>query len=136
MRTFGRDHRIGTRDDILVGLQSAVYNAPTQSVTLTTTRPIPLNWAIQVAVNQATDVPSAGVGVANLQGALLDGNGDGSPGGAFVGTINEQARQTFPRFRPPQTGPGTQPGGAAVPQPVPGTSLAARWAAFRRARNG
>jgi hypothetical protein len=88
VRIPGRDRRLGTRDDILIGLRSAVYDAATRTVTLTTVGRIRPNTNILVTINAATDDPSVPVGVANLQGTLLDGNNDGRPGGVFRQVIN------------------------------------------------
>lgn len=92
LRTAGRDHKIGTRDDVLVGLRRATYNDATQTVTLTTNKFIPGGRKILVTINATTDDPSANIGVANLSGTLLDGNGDGRPGGVLRTVI--VARQT------------------------------------------
>jgi Calx-beta domain len=100
VQTPGRDHRLGTRDDVLIGLRSAVYDSNDRTVTLRTASPIHPNTPILVMVNQTTDVPSEPVGVANLQGLLLDGNNDGQPGGVFAAVINSGprlARQRTPR---------------------------------------
>ena len=83
----GHSHRLGAPSSILVGLESAEYDAATQTVTLTTTTPIHPGTPILVVINQVTGNPSAGVGVADLEGILLAGNNDGHPGGVFMQTV-------------------------------------------------
>ncbi|MBV8609494.1 MAG: S53 family peptidase [Singulisphaera sp.] len=83
----GHNHRLGAPSSILVGLESAEYDAATQTVTLTTTTPIHPGTPILVVINQVTGNPSAGVGVADLEGILLAGNNDGHPGGVFMQTV-------------------------------------------------
>jgi hypothetical protein len=92
VQAAGRDRRIGTRDDVLIGLTSAVYDPATRSVTLTTAQAIHPNLKVLITINQRTDVPSAGVGVATPSGTLLDGNGDGRPGGVFSAVVNSGRR--------------------------------------------
>jgi hypothetical protein len=96
----GHNRRIGTRGDLLIPLAPPQYDPATQSVTLTTLRPIRPRTLVLVLVNQVTDVPGAGVGVADDRGILLDGNNDGRPGGVFSTTFRSP-RPTFtprPRF--------------------------------------
>jgi hypothetical protein len=83
----GHNHRLGAPSSILVGLESAEYDAATQTVTLTTTTPIHRGTPILVLINQTTAISSAGVGVADLQGILLDGKNNGIPGGVFMQTV-------------------------------------------------
>jgi hypothetical protein len=87
VRTAGRDHVFGTRDDLLIPITSAVYNPSNFTVTLTFGRSIHPPTPFRFAINVATDVPGAGVGVSDLSGNLLDGNADGIPGGPYVTTL-------------------------------------------------
>jgi hypothetical protein len=101
VQTPGRDRQIGTRDDILIGIRRAIYNPDTRTVRLRLERQIHRNVAIRVRVNQVTDVPGAGVGVSSVTGVLLDGNGNGRPGGVFDAVINTASGQ--PAARPAKT---------------------------------
>ena len=74
VRTLGRDRRLGTRDDLIVGLRSAVYDPITRTVTLRTDGVIHSNIPFVVIINEATNIPGAGVGVSDLFGNLLDGD--------------------------------------------------------------
>ncbi|QDV38451.1 Calx-beta domain-containing protein [Tautonia plasticadhaerens] len=102
----GHNRRIGTRRDLLIPLAPPQYDPATRTVTLTTLRPIRPGTPVLVLVNQVTDVPGAGVGVADERGILLDGNDDGIPGGTFSATLRSP-RPTFtprPRFEFPGLG--------------------------------
>ena len=87
VRTAGRDGKFGTADDKLIGLCPATYNPATLTVTLPLAIAIPANARMEIMINQATDVPGAGVGVSDLAGNLLDGNDDGHPGGPFSAVV-------------------------------------------------
>ncbi|MFO0960811.1 MAG: Calx-beta domain-containing protein [Isosphaeraceae bacterium] len=92
VRTPGRDGKLGTRDDVLVGIQSYRYDPAKQAVTLGLSRAVAKGTPIRITINQVTDVASAGVGVANLQGTLLQGSKNpGLPGGIFVGDVKGKA---------------------------------------------
>ena len=93
----GHNRRIGTREDLLIPLSSARYDPATRTVTLTTQRPIRPGTPVLVLVNQVTDVPGAGVGVADDRGILLDGNGDGIPGGVFSTVFRSPRPTVAPR---------------------------------------
>lgn len=84
VRIAGRDGRLGTRDDLLIGIAAAAYDPVARTMTLTLGRPVLKKTAMRVAINQATDVAGAGVGVSDVAGNLLDGDADGRPGGAYV----------------------------------------------------
>jgi hypothetical protein len=86
IRTAGRDRIFGTGDDRLVGITSAVYNDATRSVALSFSRIIHPTLPFQLAIDAATNVPSAGVGVSDLPGNLLDGGG----GGIFQAILSER----------------------------------------------
>lgn len=102
VRTPGRDRRIGTRDDLLIGLTGAIYDAASRTVTLRMASPIHAGATILLQINAVTGSPSSTTGVASAQGVLLDGNGDGRPGGTFTGTVTSQKGTTANRFqRPP-----------------------------------
>jgi hypothetical protein len=82
----GRDGRFGTADDRRVALVSARYDAAADRVILTPASPLPVNTLYRVVVNHLT-TPGAGSGVADRSGNLLDGDGDGRPGGPFVADV-------------------------------------------------
>lgn len=79
----GRRAAVRAPRGFLLGVRSASYDPHARSVTLTTTQPIRPGSRLRLQINQVTDVPAAGVGVAGLDGRLLDGDGDGRPGGAY-----------------------------------------------------
>ena len=83
----GHNHRLGAPSSILVGLEPAEYDAATRAVTLTTTTPIRRGTPILVIINQTTAISAAGVGVADLEGTLLDGKNVGLPGRVFMQTV-------------------------------------------------
>ena len=87
VRTPGRDGKLGTADDKLIGLIRASYNAATNTVTLPLAAAVKAGLPIQIQLNKATDVASAGVGISDLLGNLLDGNDDGYPGGSFTANV-------------------------------------------------
>ena len=66
--TAGRNHIFGTRDNLLIPIITAVYNPSNLTVTLTLGRGIHPPTPFRFAINQLTDVPGAGIGVANLAG--------------------------------------------------------------------
>ena len=116
----GHNHRLGAPSSILVGLESAEYDAATQTVTLTTTTPIHPGTPILVVINQVTGNPSAGVGVADLEGILLAGNNDGHPGGVFMQTVIASG----PSVRPPSRHSSVEKGAQLVHGP--GTRLSVK----------
>jgi hypothetical protein len=87
LQAAGNDQRFGTADDLLFGIAFASYDAASQSVTLHLASPIRCHSFIRLAINQATDIATEPIGVADTSGNLLDGNYDGRPGGVFVATF-------------------------------------------------
>jgi hypothetical protein len=75
----GRDGRFGTQDDKVIAIAPAVYNPATNTVTLSPNRRLNLHGRYELIVNGSTST-----GVANVFGNLLDGNGDGRPGGNYA----------------------------------------------------
>ncbi len=92
VQTLGRDRRLGTSDDLIVGLRSAVYDPVLRTVTLRTDGVIHSNIPFLVIINEATNTPGAGVGLSDLSGNLLDGDGDGRAGGVFRGVATARPR--------------------------------------------
>jgi hypothetical protein len=90
VRTAGRDGRLGTGDDRLIGLCPATYDPATMTVTIPLAVAVADRTRLEIMINQATDVPGANVGVSDLAGNLLDGNDDGFPGGPFVARVTAQ----------------------------------------------
>jgi titin len=82
VHTAGRDHRFGTRDDLIVGLISAVYDAATESVTLTLAKPMHPGVPFQLSINPTTGFVGGG-GVSDTYGTPLDAAGNGVPGGTY-----------------------------------------------------
>jgi parallel beta-helix repeat protein len=96
LQAAGRDGRFGTADDLLFGIASASYNATNDSVTLQMANPIRCNSFIRLTINQSTDNASVPVGVADINGNLLDGNYDGLPGGVFTATFARGQHLSYP----------------------------------------
>jgi hypothetical protein len=96
----GPDRRIGTFDDVLVGINSITYDPGTKSVTIRTVRGIPKGTPIRVSINAAENEPQAAVGVADTAGTPLDGDGDGRPGGAYYGVVVPAATPARVRGKP------------------------------------
>lgn len=78
----GRDHRLGTSDDVRDRVLSATYNASTDTVTLDLRRR--LNW---FDPSKIIVLSGNAHGLTDPSGQALDGNDDGTPGGAFVATF-------------------------------------------------
>jgi hypothetical protein len=91
VRTAGRDGKLNTADDTLVGLCPATYDPAALTVTLPLGNAIKSGTKLLLMINQATDVPGQGVGVSDLLGNLLDGNADGHPGGVYSAVVVAQA---------------------------------------------
>src|SRR6185437_16457909 len=68
----------------------ATYDPATMTVTLPLGFSVPNNTRLELQLNEATDVPGAGVGISDLLGNLLDGNNDGRPGGSFTAKVVAQ----------------------------------------------
>jgi hypothetical protein len=81
--TAGRDHRFGSRDDLIIPIVAAAYDPEYWTVTLNLGRGIHPPTPFRFRINESTDVPGAGVGVAGLTGNLLDGDYDGIAGSPF-----------------------------------------------------
>jgi uncharacterized repeat protein (TIGR01451 family) len=81
----GRDGRLGTSDDRAIALRSVLYDASKNTVVLRPRRQLSLFRTYRLTVSGAT--PS---GVTDLAGNLLDGDGDGRPGGDYVARINRR----------------------------------------------
>lgn len=71
----GKDEKFNTRDDVTLKV-SAVYNPAKRTVTLTTTPALNFNLPVRLFVT----------GIKGTNGQLLDGDGDGQPGGKY--TVN------------------------------------------------
>ena len=81
------------------------------TVTLRTDGVIHSMIPFRVTINEATNIPGAGVGVSDLFGNLLDGNDDGLAGGVFRGIT--VARPRGPRQLPV----GNRFGRPRIPRP-------------------
>jgi hypothetical protein len=104
VRTAGHDHIFGTADDLLIPISSAVYNPAGLSVVLTLGRPIHPPTPFRFAINEATSVPGAGVGVADLAGNLLDGANNGVNGTPYIAILLGKAGGVVPPSSlPPKT---------------------------------
>jgi hypothetical protein len=84
VRTPAHGNKIGTNVYHLVGIRSAGYNPNTLTVTLPLDGSVKAGTPLELMLNAATNVSTAGVGISDLLGNLLDGNDDGLPGGVFT----------------------------------------------------
>jgi 1-phosphatidylinositol phosphodiesterase len=75
-----------TRRTVTSRIASADYNPATDAVTLHPARRLPLKKTYQIEI-----VGTAPEGLRDVSGELIDGNGDGSPGGNFVWTFGRDA---------------------------------------------
>ncbi|MBX6313982.1 MAG: DUF11 domain-containing protein, partial [Isosphaeraceae bacterium] len=82
----GRDRRFGTRDDLVIGLRSASYDPAARAVTLSPNRRLSLFQTFQL-----TAIGTGPRGLTDRAGNLLDGDGDGRPGGDFVARFGRGA---------------------------------------------
>jgi hypothetical protein len=78
----GRDGGFGTRDDRTIAIASATYDPATKTVTLTPKHRLNLHRRYMLILNGSTPT-----GISDVSGNLLDGNGDGKPGGDYVATL-------------------------------------------------
>jgi uncharacterized membrane protein len=67
-----------------IAVASATYDAATQTVTLATHRRLNIHWKYRLIVNGASPT-----GLAGSQGLLLDGDGNGQPGGNYRTIIDK-----------------------------------------------
>jgi hypothetical protein len=63
VRTPGRDGKLGTKDDFLIGINSATYDPNTFTVTLPLATAVASGSRLEIMLNEATDVPGEGVGI-------------------------------------------------------------------------
>jgi hypothetical protein len=79
----GRDRRVGTADDVIVPLRSAVYDAAARTVTLITVR------RLSVFLPNHLFARGTGAGaITDTSGNLLDGDGNGQAGGDYTATFD------------------------------------------------
>jgi hypothetical protein len=91
VRTPGKNGKLGTKTDHLVGIRSASYNPATFTVTLPLAAALKNGTPLEIMLNQATDAASVGVGISDLLGNLLDGDDNGYPGGSFTAKVVAEA---------------------------------------------
>lgn len=82
----GRDGRFGTVDDIAIPIRSVSYQPGMNTAVVTPERPLVPTLLYLLQINRFLG-PVAGSGVADVAGNLLDGDGDGLPGGKFVAVL-------------------------------------------------
>ncbi len=118
VRTAGRDGKLGTKDDHLVGIGPATYNPVTYTVTLPLTAQVAIHTRLLLQINEVTSVPGQGVGVSDLLGNLLDGKGNGLPGSPFSAVVVVQpAPVPVPLHKPAPKATGHKAGPARHPAP-------------------
>jgi hypothetical protein len=86
LTSAGRDKRFGTKDDKMLNLAVVTYDSKTHTVKLVARGKAPLNQPLQL-------VASGAGALADLAGNVLDGNGDGKPGGDFVVRFGAKGRK-------------------------------------------
>jgi Calx-beta domain len=87
VRTANSQGKLGKNEYHLIGIRSATYNPNTFTVTLPLTSAVKVGMPLEIQLNAATNVASAGVGISDLLGNLLDGNDDGFPGSSFTANV-------------------------------------------------
>jgi uncharacterized repeat protein (TIGR01451 family) len=80
--TAGRDKKFGTRDDVVVVLRSATYNAIARTVTLLPRKKLTVSVPYRLTVDGAS-----ASGVADRAGNLLDGDRDGRVSGSYLALV-------------------------------------------------
>lgn len=88
VRTAGRDHKFGTRDDLLIPFRGAALDSTGQIVTLRLGRGIHPPTPFLFAINGSTNVSGAGVGVSDLAGNLLGTKSGSTIGVPFVAVLS------------------------------------------------
>jgi hypothetical protein len=83
---LGPDGRPGTKDDRVVPIRFAQYDAASQTVTLRPIRQLPLNRTYELTV-----VGTSPAGLTDANGAYLDGAGTGQPGSDFVTIVTAKS---------------------------------------------
>ena len=79
--TAGRDKKFGTRDDKVIRLASATYNASSHAVTLTPRAALPKGQMLQLR--------AFGSALRDSSGRPIDGDRDNQPGGDLVTTLGK-----------------------------------------------
>ena len=75
----------------MIRIRSATYDPAARAVTLRPARLLSLNQVFRLVVNGTSTV-----GLADLAGNALDGDGDGRPGGDFTGRIDRASLAEIP----------------------------------------
>lgn len=91
----GHDGRFGTRDDQVIRVKSATYDPATRTVTLSPSRNLNRYRRYRITVKG-----TGAAGVTDPAGKLLDGNGDGQPGGDYVAIIRGHGLDRIGRPHP------------------------------------
>jgi hypothetical protein len=105
----GPDHRPGTKDDRVIPIRSAIYDAPTETVTLRPIHRLPLRRTYMLTV---LGTPPGGL--TDTAGVFLDGAGTGRPGSDYVAVIDRKSLAGDPERH--KAGPGTGSGSAVKPR--------------------
>jgi uncharacterized repeat protein (TIGR01451 family) len=79
LTTAGRDRKFNTPDDVVVALSSATYDAQKRTITLRTRKSLARTVTHELRVN--------GNSLRDSLGRLIDGDGDGLPGGDWRASI-------------------------------------------------
>jgi hypothetical protein len=87
----GRHRRFGTSDDRAMSFRSATYDPGTKSVTLVTSGRLNLKQPQQLTITSSA--------VVDLAHNALDGNGDGTPGGDYIGLFGPAPRAGASKHR-------------------------------------
>jgi hypothetical protein len=104
---LGRDLRLGTRDDVVIPITSAVYNTEAQTVALSPARQLPLHYRYALRISGDPEG-----GLRGQSGVPLDGAGQGEPGTSFLRIFDRKALVMTSPVVP-------KPVPVAVPKPAP-----------------
>jgi hypothetical protein len=95
----GHDHRFGTRDDRIVRIRKAAYQAGSKTVKLTPAARLSDASSIELGVSGSLSKPHP----TDVWGRPIDGNGDGAPGGNFVVIVGPPSTKAKVRLRRAQS---------------------------------
>lgn len=130
VRTAGRDHIFGTRDDLIIPITKAVYNSTNLTVTLTLGRGIHPPTPFEFAINESTAVAGAGIGLSDLAGNLLQGNQTNVPGSPYLVILSGKAGGIIGSARPAVVAARPGPRAiAAVDSVLEMGTISGRWSA-------
>lgn len=90
----GRDGVFDTADDVRTKILTATYHASSRSVRLIPVTPLAYNGFYRLSIDRVI-TPVVGPGVSDTYGNVLDGDGDGRAGGAYIAYIGVGSRLSY-----------------------------------------